>query len=313
MSHHHHQVGADKNCAKKDEKNTNAVSKPRPLPLMVKLLAAGFKIVGMVAPKLAGWYAYRLWFKTRRYKTPASERDALHSALIERHKINGQTIVTYQWGQSGPRVLLVHGWSGRGTQLGSLVPPLLAAGYQVLSFDEPAHGASTGKQTNVYEIADVMLALQKHYGNFAAAITHSFGGPCLTTAMNKGLSVLRVVSISPPLHAQGLVNKFIAALSIPKNVEHDLLRRIEHRFGKNVWQEISMQTNVRGLNIPALVLHDMDDHDVSWRDGESVAKAWNNAKFIATQKLGHRRILRDPFAIATAVDFIKAGGCVGTR
>jgi len=31
------------------------------------------------------------------------------------------------WGK-GPTVMLVHGWSGRGAQLGELVEPLVAAG-----------------------------------------------------------------------------------------------------------------------------------------------------------------------------------------
>ncbi|HEX8728518.1 MAG TPA: hypothetical protein VF739_07855, partial [Ktedonobacterales bacterium] len=49
---------------------------------------------------------------------------------------------------AGPRVLLVHGWEGRGMNLGMFIAPLTAAGYQVLALDGPAHGESPGEQTN---------------------------------------------------------------------------------------------------------------------------------------------------------------------
>ena len=67
-----------------------------------------------------------------------------------------------------------------------------------------------------------------------------------------------------------------------------------------------MENNVRELNIPALVIHDEHDTDVPWHEGQSIAQAWNNARFIKTSQLGHRRILRDSSTIETAVDFIKS-------
>ena len=58
--------------------------------------------------------------------------------------------------------------------------------------------------------------------------------------------------------------------------------------------------------MPALVIHDEDDADIPWRDGQAVAQAWKNAIFIKTSTLGHRRILRDALIIEMAVDFIKS-------
>ena len=304
MSSQLHQAVIDKSHIKASQKKAD---KQHPLPLMVRLLRVGFRIGGMISPRLAGRIGYRLWFTPTRYKTPVSEKGARQSASIEHHKINGQTIATYHWGQSGPTVLLVHGWSGRGTQLGSFVKPLVDAGFRVVSFDGPAHGDSTGKQTNLYEFANVILSLKDYCGPFDAAITHSFGGPCLTMAIKNGLNILRVVSISPPSKMEGLVKKFASALSIPKKAEKDLIRRIENVFGLNVWEEISMLSHVRELSIPALVIHDEDDVDIPWQDGETIAHAWNNAKFLKTSKLGHRRILRDPSTIEAAIDFIKTG------
>jgi len=280
--------------------------RPRPVPLVLRLIRLAFRVGGSISPQLAGRVAYKLWFTPTRFPTPASEQAVLESAEIGYYKIDSQTIATYRWGQTGPTVLLVHGWSGRGTQLGAFVAPLVNAGYSVLSFDGPAHGRSSGKQTNLYEIADVILALNDRYGPFESVITHSFGGPCLAAAMRQGLNTSSVISISPPARVTALVEKFADTLSIPEKAVKDFVRRFEAAFGKNIFEEASMVSNVRELDLPALVIHDEDDADIPWREGQAVAQAWKNAGFIKTSTLGHRRILRDSSTIEAAVDFVKS-------
>lgn len=280
------------------------VIKNKPVPLVLKLFRLAFKIGGYISPKLTGCAAYKLWITPQRFKTPASELKARDSAITRFIEINDKKIATYQWGRSGPTILLIHGWSGRGTQLGTFARPLLESGFRVISFDAPSHGDSTGKQTNIYEIADTILALDEIYGPFHSVITHSFGGPCLAIAMKKGLSTSRVVNISPPAATAGLVDKFATTLSISTNVENALMQCIEKNFGKDVWQDSSMENNISHLDVHALVIHDVDDVDVPWHEGQTIARAWSKVRFIKTSKLGHRRILRDPETINTAVDFI---------
>lgn len=294
------------------EKNTvvsaNGTHKTRKktpsLPFTIKLMRLAFGIGGRIAPKFAGNRAYGLWFTPTRFQTPVSEYAALESARIEHHKINGEKIATYHWGQAGAIVLLVHGWSGRGTQMGSFIKPLTDAGYRVLSFDAPAHGNSSGKQTNLYQVTDVILALQKIYGVFDSVITHSFGGPCIALALQRGFKTSRVISISPPASTRGLVEKFIRILNIPEKAGAYLLTRIEDTFGKDIWQEISMKNTVAGINIPAIIFHDDQDKDIPWQEGRDVAAAWNDSSFIKTSGLGHRRILRDSTVIESTLDFI---------
>lgn len=276
----------------------------RNVPFIVKTLRIAFAIVGRLAPALAGKKAYELWFTPSRFDTPASEQAALQMATTEKLKIHEHDIVTYHWGRTGPLVLLVHGWSGRGTQLGAFVEPLVDAGYRVISFDAPAHGKSSGKQTNLYQVADVILGLQQRYGEFDSIITHSFGGPCTAVALHRGLKASRIINISPPASTKGLVEKFIRILNIPEKAGQDMMARIEAEFGENIWQQISMKNTVKGLDIPAMVIHDEIDTDVPWQEGQMVAQAWNDARFIKTSGLGHRRILRDADVIHSTVAFI---------
>ena len=281
--------------------------KNQPVPMVLKLLRLAFRIGGRLSPTAAGRMAYKLWFTPTRFKTPAREKKSLESAEIEYLQINDHSIATYSWGPNNPAmpiVLLVHGWSGRGSQLGSFVQPLLDAGYRVLSFDAPAHGKSSGKQTNLYEVADTLLALQNHYGDFDSVITHSFGGPCIAMAVQRGFTTKRIASICPPATTIGLVEKFNSALHVPEKAASNMIRHIETTFGKTIWEDISMINTVKAFTMPGLLIHDSNDADIPWQEGQAVAQAWNNASFVKTSGLGHRRILRDADVIETTVRFI---------
>ena len=281
-----------------------STGKTRPDPMVLKLIRLAFQVGGRLAPPLAGRIAYKLWLTPTRHKTPESEKNALETAEIKYIQINDNNIATFSWGQSGPIVLLVHGWSGRGTQLGSFVQPLLDAGYRVLSFDAPAHGKSSGKQTNLYQVADTLVALQEHFGEFDSIISHSFGGPCVITAIQRGLKINRMVSISPPANTLGLLEKFIHILRIPAKAGSHLTQRFETNFGKSIWHDVSMVNTVKQLQFPGMLIHDSHDQDIPWQEGHAIAQAWDQAQFIKTSGLGHRRILRDASVIKSAVSFI---------
>src|SRR6478735_2928342 len=51
-------------------------------------------------------------------------------------------LAAWQWGEAErPLVGVLHGWEGHGAQLGAFAAPLVAAGFRVLAFDAPGHGA----------------------------------------------------------------------------------------------------------------------------------------------------------------------------
>ena len=285
-------------------------------PLALRLFRLVFKVGGILAPEATGRLAYNVWLTPQRFRTPESEKPAEKSARIGDLQINDKPVTTYEWGQpqstasvstiSTPTILLVHGWSGRGTQLAAFIPPLVERGFHVISFDAPAHGRSTGKQTTLYEISETIEALQAKYGVFHSVITHSFGGPCLAVAMKHGVSAGRVVNICPPAHTRDMIDKFAAMLSINESTKQRLIRQMEENFGEYVWQDTSMPLIVSKLDTTALIIHDADDTDVPWQEGQAIADAWRDASFIKTTGLGHRRILREPATVDSVVSFISA-------
>ena len=277
----------------------------RAMPLSLRAIRLAFSILGPVFPRLMGRRAFDLWFRTRRFPESAAGKRFAREAQRETLMVEDLPVAVYTLGE-GPVVLFVHGWSGRGSQVAAFARPLVAAGYRVMAVDAPGHGDTPGDRTNILECTAVLHAFARNYGDVYAAITHSFGGMVLAYAMSNGMHIDRVVCISAPAHVDYLLDGFAQTLAIPDKVIEDVQRRMDERFDEGFWETISTVVNVRDLDVPALVIHDRDDHNVPWQQGKIIANAWPGARFMHTAGLGHGRILRDAGVVKAAVDFISA-------
>jgi len=101
-------------------------------------------------------------------------------------------IIVYHYGKSEKRVLLVHGWSGRGTQLVKIADELVNLGYSTISFDAPAHGKSKGNSSIMVEFIASILELERQFGPFEFAIGHSLGGMSILNAIRDDLKVKKL-------------------------------------------------------------------------------------------------------------------------
>jgi pimeloyl-ACP methyl ester carboxylesterase len=279
--------------------------KPRDndLPLAFRLLRAALRIAALVSTELAGRWVNRLWFRTQRFPEPAREREWLAGAQRATLTHRGRPLAVYHWG-AGPTVLLVHGWHGRGAQLGAFAAPLAAAGFRVVAFDAPAHGRTPGDATDLPEVSEALHTVAQAYAPMHGVIAHSFGTAATLVAIAGGLAPRRVAALSAPASIDFLMDSFAARLAIPAPVMTVHRRLMEERFGADLWQRFSPTGIARGLAIPALLVHDREDHDVPWQEGETLARAWPGASWMPTQGLGHRRILRDPQVVARVVAFM---------
>jgi pimeloyl-ACP methyl ester carboxylesterase len=276
----------------------------------MRMLAAGLAMLGSVAPGLAASVACRRWFAPHRFGLPPRERVWLEAARRDYITSPDNTLVAvYRWGNEGPRVLLVHGWNGRATQLCSFIEPLLQAGYQVIAFDAPAHGRSPGQRTNLIEIAHALRAVAVRFGPFEGIIGHSFGVAAATYALRHlGVATRRFVGLSPPGRMPYLFNCFCDLLRLPARAREAFEARVMEQFGEDVWEQLSPEANVELLgNVPALLIHDNQDNEVTPSQAEILHQAWPDSRLLRTDGLGHRRILRDPHVVAHAVRFLQRG------
>lgn len=272
-----------------------------------KLARTGLNGLGRVSPSLAGRLAFHLFCTPFRYAEPPRETAVLRQA--ERFSIPFRDIrlAAYVWGE-GPTVLLVHGWSGRGPQLGAFVEPLVAAGHRVIAIDLPAHGRTPGRRTNAQVATEAVLRVGEAIGPLRGVIAHSFGALNTTLALRDGLNAERVVYLAPACRASQAVRGFARQLGLCWPVEWGLRGEMERRFGPSIWPQFSARVCAPRLSLPALIFHDLEDPEVPYREGQLLAHSWPGARLVATAGLGHRRILRDERVVEQAVEFVRVEG-----
>lgn len=263
-------------------------------------LRASFSAAGYLAPNLTAAVAERLFFKTRRNGPRPGEREFLEGAMPT--TISGMK--AWSWG-SGPTVLLVHGWNGRGTQLGAFIEPLVARGYQVVAFDAFGHGESPGNSMSLPELASCIRRISDEVGGLYGVIAHSMGGAATILALSDGLELERAVLVSPPSDPRVFLQIFSDALGISDEVRQHLKERVERRIGITM-QSMRADVVAPSMRIPVAVIHDRDDKEVPVDSGQRIADAWPDATLLLTEGLGHQRILRDPHVTSVAVSFIDA-------
>ncbi|HEX3597092.1 MAG TPA: alpha/beta fold hydrolase [Polyangiaceae bacterium] len=256
-----------------------------------------FLVGSFVSPAMAERTAARLFL------TPAgSARSEAENELLARARaFRVKGLAAWRWG-SGPPVLLVHDWEGRGAQLGAFVSPLVARGFSVVTFDAPAHGASPGLRATVSDFANAVTAMSDRLGTPRAVVAHAFGALGSLVAVQRGVVPKALVLIAPPSSVERLAS-FQNLLDVPDDVLHGMRRRVERRSGAS-FDDVESASLVKGLTVPGLVVHDVLDREAPWRIGHDTARVWTGATLHTTKGLGHRRILKDAAVVERVTDFV---------
>jgi pimeloyl-ACP methyl ester carboxylesterase len=234
---------------------------------------------------------------------------------MQRHEIevNNQTIATYTWGDptQQPYALLVHGWSSFGLRFLPWVNHLREAGFAVVTFDQPGHGHSTGELCTLPDFVKTIHAIGGLYGKAALAIGHSLGGAAVTLAQGEHWHAERIVAIAPPSNMESAVERFMRFVRLGPHLRDQLIGWHEQATGVNV-RDLDVRRHLPALGQPCLIVHDLDDFEVPWGEGELYARHWHNASLLTTQGLGHHKILDSPEVIDAVLAFTR-GERVGNR
>jgi len=285
--------------------STNVRSVVARLPIQLRVVRAGMGALEALAPPLAAVWGERLFRTPRRYPTPTRERSWLASAKALDVAVDDDLLPAWSWGE-GPAVVLVHGWEGRGSQMGALALGLADAGFRAVAFDAAGHGGARSRLSSLPQFAAGVAGVSRAVGPVHAVVGHSFGAAASCWAVACGLDVERLVLVSPPFDLQRYLTTFADVVGVSPGIVAELIARIERRFDVD-WREArrpALAGAARAPRTKVLVVHDRQDDETSWQDGAEVARSWPNAELVSTEGLGHRRVLRSPDVIARVARFI---------
>ena len=271
--------------------------------MVLALIRGIFRVLSFVAPAAASALAIELFRRPRRHATPPREQEAMTGATPFEVRAGVSTrLRAWSWGD-GPLVILMHGWEGRGSQMAVFAAPLAKAGFCVVTFDAPAHGASTGRKSSLPHFTWALRAVAASQGTPHAIIAHSMGCASATLALRDGLDAQRLVFVAPPLDPSTYTRQFGEIFRLPESTIAGLRNRVEERFVRP-WSDYSPAESAPHMRAPLLIIHDRNDVEVPYAGGARLAELWPNARLITTDGLGHRRILRDESVIREAINFI---------
>jgi len=281
----------------------------------LRLTRAALQAAFVVSKDLGCSLAERLFTSPRRHPRPERERAILASGRpftvdvrLRAPRWNGgrTRVAAWRWGH-GPSVLLVHGWEGRGSQLGAFVEPLVAVGLSVVAFDAPAHGDSAGRRLYLTDHADAITDVAATVGPLHATIAHSFGAAATLLAHSRGgVDASCNIMVAPNVLIDDAVARFAKLVALDEEERDGLEHALTVHSGIGP-RSLGLDQLVGERDAGLLVLHDRDDREVPLVHGERLAAVWPNARLVTTDGLGHRRILRDDLVIAETVAFASRG------
>lgn len=260
----------------------------------------GIKLSEYISPHLSGKIAAEVFLRPQRPRRPEWEFDLLRMAT-KTYILYGMKV--WQFGDFERKVLLVHGWDGRGSQLGKFIQPLLAQGISVICFDGPAHGDSEGSKTNMRHFSEKILFLEEELGPIEGIIAHSFGSGATILALAKGLETKKVVLIGGPSNIPAVFARYSETFELSESTRKNFYRYVEAEVKIKV-EDINLLKIVKTLTTNALIIHSTDDKDVPVEESQNLHSAWPGSQLIMPIDLGHRRLLKDPTVIEQAVRFL---------
>jgi pimeloyl-ACP methyl ester carboxylesterase len=285
---------------KKTSIHTQSLKIPKPI-----LLAS--KFISFISSKLTILFVAKLFTTPIKHNIPKREFEM--EQISDQKKLHipaiNKTVVVYQYGQSDKKVLLVHGWSGRGTQLVKIADALVKSGYSTISFDAPAHGKSPGNQSIMTDFIAAIMEIEKQYGPFESAIGHSLGGMSILNAIKKGLKLNTAAIIGSGDIVQDIIEDFIAKLQLKPSFADGLRLYFEKKYGEKM-NDYSAYQAAKEITIPVLVIHDKDDPEVPVKAGQHIYDHLRNGELLLTEGLGHRKILGDSEVVKRTIQFVNA-------
>lgn len=272
----------------------------------LKYIRSKFKLLSLISKRKAAEQAFRL-FCTPQYRNTKALPPIFEKAEKLQLQFLSYTVRGYRWNAgAAKKVLILHGFESSVINFDRYVKPLLKKGFEVLAFDAPAHGRSTGKQFNALLYKELIQEIYKIYGPIHSFLAHSFGGLALSLALEEipHDDETKVALIAPATETTTAVDSFFGLLKLDPALRPYFDAVILKNGGHPpAWFSVARAS--KAIKASVLWAHDKDDNMTPLADIERVMEAqYPNFQFMITEGLGHRRIYRDNNVSKAVINFL---------
>jgi esterase/lipase len=277
-----------------------------PKRMVLKYVRTKFKLLSSISKRKAAEKAFEL-FCTPQLRTKKDLPTVFKKSEKIEFPFEGNIVRGYRWNRpSSKKALILHGYESSVINFEKYIEPLIQKSYEVLAFDAPAHGRSTGKSITVISYKNLVHHIWNNYGPIDSFITHSFGGLTLSLALEEitHSPTTRIVLIAPAAETKTAIDNFFKLLKLDDEVRKEFNKIIEEQGGKPPdWYSVSRVAPK--LIGQVLFLQDKDDPMTPVSDVKPIMdKNYPNFKFIISEGLGHRKIYRDEHSFKKIMEFL---------
>lgn len=216
------------------------------------------------------------------------------------------TLTVYTWGASDKKILLLHGWGGSPFDFKHMIGALVTAGYEVITFDAPAHGTSGGKRTNLLQWMHIQEQLLQRTGPVHAVIGHSLGGlSAALTLVHKRVNIPRLVMVSAAVSAPVFFSETFRLFRMPQQVMPKLQQLIAQRLRGDL-QELDLFRYTNKIKADSiLVAYDENDHLVRKEQIDHFLQQNPSIQSLRIRGEGHFRIMKNEEVISRVLGFLE--------
>jgi pimeloyl-ACP methyl ester carboxylesterase len=274
--------------------------------LALQYIRTKFRLLASISKRKAAEKAFLL-FCTPQYRNRKELPPLFEQAEKLEFDLQGNIVRGYRWNHgSNKKALILHGFESTVVNFENYIEGLIKKGYEVLAFDAPAHGHSTGKYITLILYKEMLHFIHDRFGPFDAYIAHSFGGLTLSLALEEmgNDDTEKIVFIAPAAETKTAIDNFFKLLHLDEKIRPEFENIIQEMGGHPAnWYSISrIAPKIRAQ---VLFLQDRDDHMTPLSDVEPIIeKNYSNFRFVISEGLGHRRIYRDEKSFKTIMDFL---------
>ena len=275
---------------------------PRPLINFISFL-------DFLNPYLCMRFTAYLWTKPLKPKRNINEEEFLLTSdnFFLKVKAINKTIKCYHWVGDGPKIILVHGWSGRASNMSKIINKLNQNNFDVYAFDAPAHGESSGGNTNLPEFISCIESLASKLYPIHALVGHSLGGFASVYCAAKKIRLDKVILLCPVNNVFELFETFFNHTRLKEKTRNLMINYFIKKTGIIINNELASEKLVKQIKAKILLIHDESDTQLSILESKKIKKNVVGGTFYFTKGLGHSRLLRNTKVVDRIISFLKSG------